>query len=93
MQDRLLKRIFTLTAKKEIVWSKLESRTVNCNVYEGEGEKHKFKIFEFTNENNSFVGYWEKDEEKITIIEADQKDIDMFIKIIKSTKIKEKVMA
>lgn len=93
MQDRLLKRIFTLTAKKEIIWSKLESKTINCNIYEGEGEKHKFKIFEFTNEDDSFVGYWEKEKEKIIVIEASQKDIDMFIKIIKATKIKERVLA
>lgn len=91
MQNKLLKRIVNLTAKKEIAWSIKETQINNCIRNEGKGEKCDFVIMEFTDKNNSFVGYYEKDKEDLIVIEACQKDIDMFIKIIKSTKIKEKM--
>jgi hypothetical protein len=91
MQNPILKKIFNLTATKKITWSKVETKIVNCNRFEGEHATCHFEIMEMAS-CESYVGYKEKDKEDYTIIEACQKDIDMFIKIIKSTKIKEKVM-
>jgi hypothetical protein len=90
MQNAILKKIFNLTATKKIIWSKVESKTINCNRFEGEHKTCDFIIMEM--KQDSYVGYKEKGEEDYTIIEANQKDIDMFIKIIKATKIKERVL-
>jgi hypothetical protein len=90
MQNSALKKIFNLTATQKIIWSKVESKTIDCNRFEGEHAKCDFIIMEM--KQNSYVGYKEKYVDDFTIIDASQKDIDMFIKIIKATKIKEKVL-
>jgi len=88
MQNALLKRIFNLTATKQITWQVAENRVSNCNRYEGESETHDFVIMEIG--ENSYVGWKEKSNDDFDI-----KDIKVFIKIIKATKIKkrEKVLA
>jgi hypothetical protein len=92
MQNAILIKIFNLTAKKEIVWSKVEQKAIDCNRFEGEHKTCEFVIMEMK-DYESYVGYKEKDKRNFTTIDASQKDIDMFIKIIKATKIKEKVLA
>lgn len=90
MQNAILKKIFNLTAKKEIIWAKVDTQIDNCNRFEGDHETCEFVIMEM--EQDSYVGYEEKGKDNFIKIDASQKDIDMFIKIIKATKIKERVL-
>lgn len=90
MQNRYLIKIFNLTAKKKIIWAAAETKTINCNRFEGESLTHDFVIMDMKDNTLSFVGYKEKGAEDFIIIKADAKDVEMFIKIIKATKIKKK---
>jgi hypothetical protein len=78
-----------LTAKKKIIWHIAETQVSKCNRYEGESNTHDFVIMEL--DIDSYVGYKEKENDDYIIIKADQKDVEIFIKIMKATRIKEKV--
>lgn len=41
MRNAILIKIFNLTAKKEIIWAKVETQIDNCNRFEGEKIKEK----------------------------------------------------